>query len=130
MSKLPRSSISLGVIPSGIRKLDRRLADLAEMKPSEVKDLWGTARRIATSINATMDDVFGVGTADSADFNVDPGWFWNINSDRGYEAIQDFEQGLERARAVAKDAIKRLNEKAQDAQEETEGKTLKAYAGS
>lgn len=102
---------------------------MAEMKPSEVNDLLGTARRIASSINATMDDVFGVGTADSADFNIDPGWFWNINSDRGYEEIQDFEQGLERARAVAKDAIKRLNEKAQDAEEETESKTLKAYEG-
>jgi uncharacterized protein (TIGR02391 family) len=102
---------------------------LAEVKPDEVKDCSGTGQRIAGSVNATMDDIFGVGTADTADFYVDASWFWNVYSDFRHEEIQDFAKGLERAQALTKDAIKRLGEKAQDAEEEAESKTLKAYEG-
>lgn len=128
MSNLPRAAITVGTIPSKIKKLERRLSDLDEVKPHQIQDYSGDASRIAASINATMDDVFGVGTADAADFRVNWRWFWTFSS-RQHEEVEGFSKGLERARAVLNDAIKRLTEKAIDGEEDAEAKTLRAYEG-
>jgi uncharacterized protein (TIGR02391 family) len=129
MSKLPRASIQVGAIPSKIRKLERRLSDLDEVKPQQVTDWSGDAGRIAVAINATMDDVFGAGTADAADFQIDPEWFWILYSTEAYQHVEDFSRGLNRARAIVGDAIKRLKEKVSDVEEDAEAKALKAYEG-
>jgi uncharacterized protein (TIGR02391 family) len=76
-----------------------------------------------------MDDVFGAGTADAADFFIDPTWFWVIYSTETYQQVEDFSRGLERTRAIVGDAIKRLNETALDTAEGTEARALKAYQG-
>ncbi|WP_315742434.1 MULTISPECIES: TIGR02391 family protein [unclassified Bradyrhizobium] len=129
MSKLPRATIAVGAIPALIKKLERRLSDLDDVRAHQVKDHVGDGKRIAASINATMDDVFGVGTADAADFRVDSKWFWSFYSEHQHQKLEDFSKGLERATALVNDAIKRLVEKAADGEESDEAKTLKAYEG-
>lgn len=129
MSKLPRAKIAVGAIPAKIKKLERRLSDLDETNPHQTRDPVGDAKRIAAAINATMDDVFGVGTADAADFRVDSKWFWVIYSQHQHEVVEDFAKGLARARAILGDAIKRLNELASDEEEDAASKTLRAYEG-
>jgi uncharacterized protein (TIGR02391 family) len=129
MSKLPRASIGLGTIPSSIKKLERRLADLAEVIPHQVKDRTSDASRIAASINATMDDIFGAETADAADFRVTSKWFWVSYTVNEHELVADFARGLERAKAIVGDAIKRLREKSSDEEESVEARILKTYQG-
>lgn len=130
MTKLPRTSISAGVVPAGIKKLKRRLADVTKEKPFHGKDWAGDGRRIAAAINATMDDVFGAGTADAADFRVEPEWFIALRTENHNEQALQYSRGLERARAIIGDAVRRLEEKALDAEEEgTAAKALKAYNG-
>lgn len=83
---------------------------------------------MANAVNATVDEVFGVGTADAADFHVNTRWFHSY-SDNAYEQLEQFRRGLERTRGVLADAIKRLQERAADAEDDTSSRTLAAYRG-
>ncbi len=75
---LPRAELSPAEIPGAIRKLDRRLEELTKraQEPYHPETDSNDARLISNSINATMEEIFGVGTADAKDFKIYPNWFW------------------------------------------------------
>jgi uncharacterized protein (TIGR02391 family) len=127
MAMLPRSTISITAIPSGIRKLKRRLGELnKEVKPKIEDDLNGKAMFIANKINATIDEVFGQGTQDAADFDIISEWFI-VRSSNWEDRIQGFLRGRDRAIACITDAIQRLEERLADGEEDASQRALRAY---
>src|SRR5271163_1269108 len=92
-----RSEIRPHEVPGGIRKLERRLQDIAQARalPPQEKRATGRGTLLAKSINATLDDVFGAGTAETKDFKVLGAWFWStlLNASPAHE-IQCFDEGL------------------------------------
>jgi hypothetical protein len=128
---LPRAVISLAAIPGAIRKLTRRLDELLALEaPSPETDLFGSADLIANRANATIDKIFGQGTADAMGFRVDRYWFTLSYGPAGWdEKVEGFARGRNRAIACMKAAIERLEEKALDADEAESGRLLRAYEG-
>jgi uncharacterized protein (TIGR02391 family) len=125
----PRSTISLRAIPSAIEKLKRRLAELNEGEPPTIgDDISGMAKRMANKINATLDEVFGQGTEDAADFEISSQSFVTISNDWG-EKIAYFLRGRDRAIASVTDAIQRLEERLADGEEDGSQRALRAYEG-
>lgn len=129
MAVLPRSQVLLRDIPVSVKKLERRLRELEEMGPVGGMDWFGDAGRITASVNATIDDVFGVGTADADDFYLEAKWFTAIWADNEPDRAKKFNEGLRRARATVGDAIKRLKERAEDAKDGEASRTINAYEG-
>jgi hypothetical protein len=73
----PRANIPVSAIPSALRKLKRRLNEV-QGTPDPIEgttDIYGDAPIIANKVNATIDEVFGAGTADAKDFEIDEHWF-------------------------------------------------------
>lgn len=128
MAARPRSTIPLGRIPASIKKLERRLAEVGKIVVPQDYDRLGLSARLVNAVNATVDEVFGAGTADAADFYVDTNWFFSW-SDSQYEQTEKFRQALERVKGVLGDAIKRLQEWAADAEDDASSRTLAAYQG-
>jgi uncharacterized protein (TIGR02391 family) len=129
MATRPRTKVSLKDIPSGIKKLERRQRELDDAHPVGGMDWRGDAGRIAASVNATIDDIFGQGTADADDFHISAGWF-TLPYPAGEPAhAEKFNKGLGRSRATVADAIKRLQEQAADAEDDASSRTIKAYEG-
>jgi hypothetical protein len=90
----------------------------------------GSSTLIANNVNATIDEVFGQGTADAKDFWVDRFWFMlNYGPTDWNEKIEGFARGRNRAIATVEAAIERLNEWALDADEDESGRLLRAYEG-
>jgi uncharacterized protein (TIGR02391 family) len=130
-NRRPRANISRAAIPSAIRKLTRRLSELLELEaPKPHADISGMATLIANKINATIDEVFGQGTADAKDFWIDRYWFaLSYGPSSWEEKAERFAQGLDRSIASVTNAIERLKEKALDADEDDAGRSLRAYEG-
>jgi hypothetical protein len=62
-SRRPRANVPLSAIPSALRKLKRRLEEIEALPtPMERTDIAGVAHVLANKVNATIDDVFGVGS--------------------------------------------------------------------
>jgi uncharacterized protein (TIGR02391 family) len=129
MAKLPRADVSIALIPSSIRKLTKRLEETRKITALEPEgDRYGMASIIANKINATIDDVFGVGTADAKDFHIDKAWFtpsYGPTSEEAKEQI--FMRGRDRAVATVQAAIERLEEMSADGNEYAAGRALRAY---
>ena len=113
-----RAKIAVQTIPSSIKKLERRLAELPEIDEAEVEtiDWYNEAQRIAVAISATMDDVFGQGTIEAHDFSVDEAWFVLTYPAKHSDNVAEFKRGTARARNAIRDAIKRLQELESDAE--------------
>jgi hypothetical protein len=77
MSDRPRSTIPYSAIPSAIHKLTQLHNEFSEGISLEQgkTDIAHIAKLITNKINARIDDVFGQGTADAADFWVELSWF-------------------------------------------------------
>jgi uncharacterized protein (TIGR02391 family) len=129
MTKRPRAKIALQSIPFALKKLERRLSELSDVNPTKVPDWHNAGARIAVRINATMDDIFGQGTADAYDFSVDDNWFVQTWSTQPDEDVAAFRRGTARAKGAVNDAINRLEELAADAEQETGARHLRAYEG-
>jgi uncharacterized protein (TIGR02391 family) len=101
-----------------------------ELPKEGVTDIPGAAHILANNVNATIDEVFGVGTADAGDFQVDERWFtprfvptkWAVR-------LEAFTRGRGRAAAAVAAAIQRLNENLTDADEDCADAVLRAYEG-
>ena len=129
MATLPRSNISHGKIPSAIQKLNRRLTELRTAStPHPGEDINHAGTLIANKINATLDEVFGQGTADARDFWIEAAWFRVMSMD-GEEKVQGFVLGRERTIKCVADAIQRLEERLADGEEDTSARALRAYEG-
>jgi uncharacterized protein (TIGR02391 family) len=90
----------------------------------------GSATLIASKTNATLDEVFGQGTADAADFEIDRLWFYPTYGPTSREVnVQVFDRGRDRAIACITDAIQRLQERLADGEEDASGRALRAYEG-
>jgi uncharacterized protein (TIGR02391 family) len=126
MSVPPRIKLSLKDIPAAVKKLERRLIELKGLRLYGDMDWFGEAARIVASVNATIDEVFGQGTADASDFRVNSRWFVTYDAQ---EQVRKFGQGLDRSKKAVADAIKRLNEWADDADDDAGSRTVKAYGG-
>ena len=87
ITKLPRATVSASQVPAGIRKLTSRGKSVSS---TPITDHYGQAKIIANKINATLDDVFAEGTAETSDFQVDKGWFTFFNSKTFNEKLEDF----------------------------------------
>jgi uncharacterized protein (TIGR02391 family) len=122
----PRAYISLAEIPSAIRKLTRRLSELRQLVPEPDADLVGIAKVAANKVNATIEEVFGDDTQEAKSFHVDRLSFWTTFEE---EKIAAFNRGRDRAIALIEAAIKLLDEKLADAEQDAVGKTLRAYQG-
>jgi hypothetical protein len=100
--------LSAADIPAAVRKLERRIKELSEraQQPYDPDQDSNEARLICNSINATMDDVFGLETADSKDFKASPHWVWanRIGASRR-ERTDAFIVGIGQARKVVEAAI-------------------------
>jgi hypothetical protein len=128
MAARPRSTISLRAIPSAIQKLNRRLTELNEVEsPKAGDDINGMAMLIANEINATLDDVFGQGTQDAADFEIST-MFAGV-SPKWEDKVFNFVRGRDRAIACLKAAIQRLEERLADGEEDASARALRAYEG-
>jgi uncharacterized protein (TIGR02391 family) len=127
----PRADISAVAIPVALRKLTRRLAELREINELEPDaDRYGMSGIIANKINAAIEDVFGVGTAEAKDFHIEKGWFVpSFGPTTSQEQIAIFMRGRDRAIAILQAAIERLEEKSADRDEDVSSRTLRAYAG-
>jgi uncharacterized protein (TIGR02391 family) len=127
----PRADISTSEIPSALRKLARRMAELRGITALEPDaDRHGMSLIIANTVNATVDDVFGAGTADAKDFYVDKGWFTPSHAPTSWEEkCERFMRGRDRTIAIIQAAIDRLDEKLADGDEDASSRTLRAYEG-
>jgi uncharacterized protein (TIGR02391 family) len=92
-------------------------------------DWPGEAARITASVNATIDEVFGEETADVHDFYLDAAWFIAMWATEQPAYARQFNAGLRRARATVADAIKRLSERAADADDDAATQVVRAYGG-
>jgi uncharacterized protein (TIGR02391 family) len=122
----PRAYIALSNIPSAIRKLTRRLNELRDLASEPDTDFAGVAKVVATKVNATIEEVFGEDTQEAKDFHIDRLSLWSVHPS---ERIEAFERGRDRAIALIQAAIAGLEEKLADADEDSSGKTLRAYEG-
>lgn len=131
ITRLPRADIPFGKIPSAIAKLERRLQEVAEIRPpNEGDDTFGSALLIANKVNATVEDIFGNDTADRRDFYIDKGWFTPSFGPTDWRYKQQlFDKARERTRRTIQAAIDRLSEKLSDAEIDSSSRTLKAYEG-
>ena len=131
MPSLPRTSLPLDALPAAKKKLQRRADELAGMSdcPPPDTDWYGLRKRIASSINATIDDVFGVGTADAEDFHVNADWFRNLYAKTYLDHLNSYRTGLARAKACVAAALKRVAETEEDAAGDTAGRVVRAYEG-
>ena len=125
----PRSTISLRAIPSAIQKLNRRITELKAIENPKVgDDISDMAARIANKINATLDEVFGQGTQDAADFEIRMMSFQAL-SKNWEDKIDHFRRGRDRAMACLTDAIQRLEERLTDGEKDASERALRAYEG-
>jgi uncharacterized protein (TIGR02391 family) len=129
MATRPRAAVALQTIPLSITKLERRLSELGEIDVERIVDWYNEAQRMVTSINATMDDVFGQNTADADDFSIRGSWFQFSNATTQKQYVVAFTRGMERAKNSLQDAINRLLERASDADHETGFRHVRAYEG-
>jgi uncharacterized protein (TIGR02391 family) len=122
-----RAYIAPSDIPSAIRKLTRRLNELKNLEePAPDADFLGLSRLIADRINTTVEEVFGDDTAEAHRFHIDRlSFLTNLPNKK----VESFNGGRARAMALIEAAIKWLNEKLADAEEDAAGKTLRAYQG-
>jgi uncharacterized protein (TIGR02391 family) len=126
----PRAYVSLADIPSAVRKLNRRLDELRDLAPLVLDDLSGMAKVVASKVNATIEEVFGEDTAEARDFHVDQLSFLVTYAPASWdEKVATFNRGRDRAIASVTTAIEGLEEKLADANEDTSGRTLRAYQG-
>ena len=123
----PRVYISLAEIPSAIRKLTRRLNEFKEQAPGPDADFSGIARVLANKANATIEEVFGLGTQEARSFHIDRLSFWSGYKD---EKVAAFNRGRDRAIALIEAAIKLLEERLADAEQDASGQTLRAIRSS
>jgi uncharacterized protein (TIGR02391 family) len=121
----PRAYIALANIPSGIRKLSRRVDELKELAVTRDSDLLGIAKVVANKANATIEDVFGDDTAEAKSFHIDRLSFWSMEHDK----VETFNRARNRAIGLLEAAIELLKEKLADAEDDKVGKTLRAYQG-
>lgn len=124
-----RASIVLSKIPSNIKKLRRRLEAIEQIPSlSSTTDLYGLIDRVVADANSTIDEVFGHKTVDARDFYSDASWFsgW---SDEWDQIFSRFNTGLNRTKECLKAAIRRLEERQEDADEDSSDRTLRAYEG-
>jgi uncharacterized protein (TIGR02391 family) len=130
MPPRPRATVSVGSIPTAIKKLQRRLSELEAVTTNLRIDLFGDAQRLVNAANATVDEVFGEGSSDARDFHLNSQWFsgggWST-SEQAHS--QQFQKAVIRSKLVLGDAIKRLEEWALDADEEAASRTIRAYDG-
>lgn len=126
MTDRPRVKLPLKDIPASVKKLERRLSELKGVRVTGNMDWGGEAMRLVASVNATIDDAFGQGTADAFDFRVTARWFTTYAAQ---EKMNKFRQGLDRSRNALEDAIKRLQEWADDGDDDAASRTVKAYGG-
>jgi uncharacterized protein (TIGR02391 family) len=129
---LPRADISVADIPDSIRKLERRLGDLEtrSKQPYDPDRDTNDARLLSASINATIEEIFGVGTADSKDFKVQTFWFWsNLVRSSRQDGISAFIRGIDQSKRVVEAAIARLKEKEIDSATDSSDKIIRAYEG-
>jgi uncharacterized protein (TIGR02391 family) len=130
--RLTRSEITVGAIPSGIRKIEKRITELEGVDEQHHDRLPpdGLANILANEINATMHDVFGLNTMEATEFEVKNSWFYAMviganNQDR----ISAFHRGISRSIQVLQAALKRLDERLEDRPEDVRTKVLRAYEG-
>ncbi|WP_412773526.1 TIGR02391 family protein [Nitrobacter sp.] len=126
---MQRSNPRPDKIPSLIKRLERRLSEVSSFTLSYEEDWYGEAKRIAINVNATIDDVFGPETADAADFQIDANWFTGLYLREDAAKRQRFTAALARTRKLLGDAIKRLQEKIADADDDADNKVIRAYQG-
>lgn len=129
---LPRADIEPQAVPGLIRRLERRLAEVQRHAaiPRNQLPPDGAGNILAANINATMDEVFGAGTADAQDFRVHASSFWaNRTNPSELHRIDAFHEGVERARQIINAAIERLREKLDDGEEQGCDRILRAYNG-
>ena len=130
MVERPRSKISFQAIPSALRKLNRRLDEFRALNPpGPQEDITGLAMRIAHKVNDTLDGVFGQGTADAYEFGIESPWFHASNYGTGINREEAFARGITRVIASLTDAIRRLQEKLDDGEEDASVRALRAYEG-
>jgi uncharacterized protein (TIGR02391 family) len=86
------------------------------------------AKVVASKVNATIEEVFGEDTAEARDFRVDQLSFLVTYGPTSWgEKVAAFNRGRDRAIASVTTAIELLEEKLADANEDTSGRSLRAY---
>src|SRR5687767_11934854 len=108
-----RAEIAANAIPGAIRKLERRAEYVKQyhLAPGQLPDS-GVSTLIASEVNATIDDVFGVDTLDAEDFKVSSSWFWaNLINATPTQQWEAFNEGVVRANTVINAAIGRLRDR-------------------
>lgn len=129
----PRADLSALNIRAAIKKLERRQNELNERSraPYDPRRDGGDAKILANSVNATIDEIFGVGTADAKDFEIRQSSFWSSRIDASLqEQVGAFHNGIVKAKKIVDAAIARLKEKEIDgALAEPIDKTVQAYEG-
>ncbi len=128
MTSRPRARLHLKDIPAAVKKLERRSRRLEEFDLRRGMDWYGEAARLTASINATIDEVFGQGTADAFDFQIVTRWFTTLR-DEEHICAERFKSGIDRAKNIVADAIKRLSEWAADADDDASSRIMRAYEG-
>jgi uncharacterized protein (TIGR02391 family) len=113
-------------VPSGIRKLSRRVDELKELAVTRDSDFLSIAKVVANKVNATIEEVFGHDTAEASSFHIDQLSFWSRVE---HDKVEAFNRGRNRAIALLEAAIGLLKEKLADAEDDEVGKTLRAYQG-
>jgi uncharacterized protein (TIGR02391 family) len=77
-----------------------------------------------------MDDIFGRGTAETKDFEVLRAWFWlPLVNPSPADEVRQFDEGLRQTESKIQAAIKRIEEKVEDANEHRSNAVLRAYDG-
>lgn len=127
------ANLTVEEIRAGIIKLERRIADLEALNFEGISELTHEANNLATKINSTLRDVFGVNTIEYNDYEVR--WSSFVILVMGeqlprHEKIEAFRSGIDSARSKLRTAIAIMREKLGDATaEDGPGRALRAYEG-
>jgi uncharacterized protein (TIGR02391 family) len=130
-----RRPVEREAIPASVAKLRRRLADIDQLGPVAYKtgndpsklDVAGV-RIVVNDINASMDEIFGVGSANAHDFYVKSSWFIGYHAN-SYLEVDHFNRAVERVKAIVEAAIRRLEEWQSEGDTGAKNKILRAYEG-
>src|SRR5258706_3152033 len=109
-----KANLSVGEMPRGLNRIQKRIDELKAFDPETVQDRWGTeARVLQAAIEGTLADTFGQETPDYERYHtlLDNGPLIMGRPSPIHEVRRYLQEGKQRSTALLEQAIRDLQEK-------------------